>query len=346
MNPYESIESFILKKCDPNFPFRDNDNVYHGKKYEPIATKIYEHIYNNKVYEFGALPSEQYKFLGASPDGICSKYTLDNKFSSRLGTMLEIKCPASRPIFTRGKIIGTICPFHYYCQVQQQLLCCNLDVCDFWQCKLSEFDNKEDYLNFKLDTIVTQSEIINNMYGSTTIQEKLDVDDKLKKGLFLEFYPKKFKPEFEGDNIKWKSKYVMPDRLDMNENEYDNWSQQMLNDYKKLYPDIHKNYNFNKIIYWKLNSAHNVPIVRDDIFLQKIIPKLEETWKKIIYYRKNKDKFNELRIIADKRKEKVNINITYSICNDYIMKNNINFLDKKFDCNSFLIKFKKESKKN
>ena len=65
LNPYEPIEFFILKKCDPNFPFRDNDAVCHGKKYEQIATLIYEHIYDTKVVEFGALPSDKYNILGA-----------------------------------------------------------------------------------------------------------------------------------------------------------------------------------------------------------------------------------------------------------------------------------------
>ena len=51
-NPYESVESFICKKCDPNFPFLDNDFVFHGKKYEQIATSLYEHLYNTKVTEF------------------------------------------------------------------------------------------------------------------------------------------------------------------------------------------------------------------------------------------------------------------------------------------------------
>ena len=83
-NPYEPVESFILKKCDPTIQFFDNENVYHGKKFELVATMIYEHLYNCKMVEFGALPSDKYSFLGASPDGICSKYTLDNKFCERL----------------------------------------------------------------------------------------------------------------------------------------------------------------------------------------------------------------------------------------------------------------------
>jgi hypothetical protein len=45
LNPYEPVESFILKKCDPDHKFLDNQNVYHGKKYEPIATSIYEYLF-------------------------------------------------------------------------------------------------------------------------------------------------------------------------------------------------------------------------------------------------------------------------------------------------------------
>ena len=65
-NPYEAPENLILKKCDPDFPFEDNKYVHHGKKFEPTATMIYEHIYNNKVTEFGCLKDPKIDFLGAS----------------------------------------------------------------------------------------------------------------------------------------------------------------------------------------------------------------------------------------------------------------------------------------
>jgi putative phage-type endonuclease len=325
LNPYEPIESFILKKCDPEFPFRDNADVFHGRKYEPIATMIYEHIYNNRVFEFGALPSEKYIFLGASPDGICSKYTLDNKFSDRLGTMLEIKCPSRRIICTKGNIIGDICPHYYYCQIQQQLECCELDVCDFWQCTLSEYKNRKDYLSDNCESLILtetidSKEFINN-------PKKIKFDNKLKKGLFLEFYPKNFEqnPDYE-DSIEWKSKYIIPNRLDFSESEYDNWIINIMDNYKELYPDIFKNYYFNKIIYWKLNTVHNVAIKKNEIFLNNIIPILKNTWEKVVYYRKNKDKLNELRLIAEKRKKYIKINTKYTISNDIVIKDKLLFL--------------------
>lgn len=322
LNPYEPIESFILKKCDPNFPFRDNATVFHGKKYEPTATMIYEHIYNTRVFEFGALPSEKYTFLGASPDGICSKYTLDNKFSDRLGTMLEIKCPVTRDIHVSGKIVGDICPFYYYCQVQQQLACCDLDVCDFWQCKLSEYKSRNEYLADNCKSCV-------NTTGNSGI--KMNIDDRLKKGIILEFYPKNFIPEFEGDQPEWKSKYIIPKRLDMDESQYDIWTIKMLDQYKILYPEIAKDYYFFRIIYWKLEMSHNVPINRDDKFLESIIPILQETWSKIKYYRENQEKLTELKEIADKRKKYIKFNTGYTIHSEQIVNNKFNILDKSFD---------------
>ena len=309
LNPYETVEGFIIKKCDPNFPFRDNENVHHGKKYETVATLIYEHVFNVRVYEFGALPSEKYSFLGASPDGICSKYTLDNKFSHKIGTMLEIKCPAKRKIVLKGNETD-ICPFYYYCQVQQQLECCELNICDFWQCSLIEYSRKE-YINDIENCIIYNEE------------NEILLNNKLQKGIILEYYPKNFKPEFEGDNIEWKSKYIYPKRLDMNELQYNDWILKMIDETK------YEDYYFNKIIYWKLNIAHNLPIKRNHEFLSKIIPILKETWSLITYYRKNLNKLNELKEINEKRKKYIRLNTNYKVYN--INSINSNFLDKKFE---------------
>jgi putative phage-type endonuclease len=333
LNPYEPVESFILKKCDPNFPFRDNATVFHGKKYEQVATLIYEHIYNTRVFEFGALPSETYNFLGASPDGICSQYTLDNKFSTRLGRMLEIKCPVTREIHITGNPMGDICPFYYYCQVQQQLICCELEECDFWQCKLSEYKSREDFMKDNCEDC-KNTESINTNDKKNYIT--MNIDKKLKKGIILEFYPKKFIPEFDGDNIEWKSKYIYPNYIDMDESQYMLWIVDMLDQYKTLYPEIYNDYYFHKIIYWKLELSHNVTIVRNDKFLNNIIPILNKTWEQIKYYRKNLDKLDDLRTIVDKRKKYLKINTNYKIHNNLITSHKIKFLDNTITTKSIL----------
>jgi len=328
LNPYEHVESFILKKCDPNFPFYDNAAVCHGKKYEATATMIYEHIYNTRIHEFGALPSEKYKILGASPDGISSRSTLDNKFSKRLGTMLEIKCPVTRDIHTSGNIIGDICPFYYYCQVQQQLMCCDLDVCDFWQCKITEYKNRSKYLSDDCKSCITTI---------GTDSEKINVDDKLKKGIILEFYPKQFIPEFDGDLPEWKSKYIIPKRLDMDDVNYNTWLIKTLDEYKEEYPDISKDYYFHRIIYWKLELSHNIPIHRDDVFFERIMPILDETWNKIVYYRNHLDELDELHKIVKKRKKYIKMFLTFKIHSSDIIKNKSLILDPTFDCMSLYV---------
>jgi putative phage-type endonuclease len=336
MNPYEPVENFILKKCDPNFPFKDNDTVFHGKKYEPIATMIYEHIYNSRVFEFGALPSEKYDFLGASPDGIASKYTLDNNFSDRLGTMLEIKCPVTRDIITKGNIVGEICPFYYYCQVQQQLACCELDVCDFWQCKIIEYNydyNNKCYLsNLQAREKYLMDDCSNCVNFFSDKGLSMNVDKKLKKGLFLEFYPKNFIPEDDDDKIEWKGKYIMPKRLDMNEQEYDTWLLDNINNWHINFPN--NDYYFHKIIYWKLEVSHNVSVIRDDSFFSGILPILKNTWDKVLYYRENKDKLEDLKKIANKRTKYLrNMNTTINIHNDILLKKKLLFLDPKVKIN-------------
>jgi putative phage-type endonuclease len=323
LNPYETVEQFILKKCDPNFPFRDNENVHHGKKYETIATLIYEHVFNVRVFEFGALPSEKYNFLGASPDGICSKYTLDNKFSEKLGTMLEIKCPIKRNIVLKGAETD-ICPFYYYCQVQQQLECCELTVCDFWQCSIVEY-SRNDYLNDNTTSI---------MYTNT---DELIIDNKYKKGIILEYYPKNFTPEFDGDSIEWKSKYIYPKQLDMNELEYNEWIIKMLEETKI------DGYYFNRLIYWKLKLAHNLPIIKNDVFLNKIIPILKNTWEQVQYYRKNLNRLDDLKEINDRRSKFIRFNTNYKVYNINTISNT--FLNSNYNLEKIHKNIKKINKK-
>ena len=319
LNPYEPVESFIMKKADPTHKFLDNQNVYHGKKYELIATKIYEHIYNNQVFEFGALPSDKYPLFGASPDGICSAKTLDNKFSDRLGTMLEIKCvaPRGRTIYTSGKIEGHICPYYYYLQVQQQLECCDLDVCDFWQCKLTEYKNREAYL---IDNC-SDTQHSHGIHGTP-----MEINCKIKKGMLLQFYPFKFEPEFDGDQKEWKSKFIYPPRLDMNEHEYNNWFVKTMDTIREKEPELIKDYYFHKVIYWKLEQSHNQPIKRDRELFLSILPIMEQTWKRVQYYRDNLDKLYELKTIVDKRSKWNRTDTSININTD-IIKNKILFLN-------------------
>ena len=292
-NPYESVESFICKKCDPNFPFLDNDFVFHGKKYEQIATSLYEHLYNSKVTEFGCVPSDKHKFLGASPDGISSKSTLDYKFNPKLGYMLEIKCPFVREIKNKGAIAGDICPYYYYCQVQQQLECCDLEFCDFIQCSLVEYPDRETYLrDVDHKFVITEG----------TDGSLMDVDNIMAKGYVLQFLPKVYEPKFDGDKHIYKGFWVYPPRLNMTQHQYDNWALNSISTWQKDYPEIAESHFFDRILYWKIKNAHTVTIPRDKEWFAKVFPVLQDTWAKVCHYREHLEELPLVQELADKRK--------------------------------------------
>lgn len=125
---YTKHKQLLEKKVLNNSTFRGNKYTRWGQKYEDVASIIYEKRKNKNVIEFGLITHSKYSYIGASPDGI----TTD-------GIMLEIKCPSTREI-------NGIPPPHYEIQMQIQLEVCELDVCDFCEIKVDEYDNEKEYL--------------------------------------------------------------------------------------------------------------------------------------------------------------------------------------------------------
>ena len=322
-NPYEPPEGLIIKKCDPDFPFLDNKFVHHGKKYEPTATMIYEHIYNVKVTEFGCLKDPKISFLGASPDGICSKSTLDNKFSPLLGRMLEIKCPFSREIKTEGLIDGDICPHYYYCQVQIQEQCCELEDCDFWQCKLVEYENRNEYLK---DINPKTKHTVGNK------GEEIDINPLIKKGCILQFLPKNKLNEF----CLFDAKYLYPPRLDLTVEEYDKWVMDTLATWKVNHPDLEKDFIFDTVIYWKMPKSHNVLIKRDREWFKAKYPILKKFWKRVQDVREDDTLLKNIQIELEKEKKKKYFKYNTEIQNmsEYYTKKGILFLNPSTTYNS------------
>lgn len=109
--------------------FKGNAATQFGTKYEAVATSIYEKRMGKQVIDFGCLrhPNPDLFFLGASPDGI-----------SNDGVMLEIKCPTSREILP-------IPTTYYWAQMQGQMEICDLEQCDFLECKIEEYADEEAY---------------------------------------------------------------------------------------------------------------------------------------------------------------------------------------------------------
>ena len=283
-NPYknQSSEHLVLDKVGLGSKFPDNIFVHHGKKYEPIATMIYEHLYDVQVEEFGLVPDiscdPKDRFLGASPDGICTQYKLtDRTFSKKLNTMLEIKCPYSRKIKLKGKIDGEICPHYYWCQCQQQLHCCKLDKCDFWQVSLDEFYSEEELLNDPNEPKIYEEQ-----------EKPMSFNPNIVQGVIIQL-----KPINDTTYMPYNCTYIYPPHLNFTLSQYRRWVMKELSDLSAK--EEFKTFKFDKLLYWKAKTSHNVCIKYDEKWFSESLSKLRKVWDKVLYYRKNMKEANELK---------------------------------------------------
>lgn len=290
VNKHEPAYKFIIKKVTSP-PFPPNRFCYHGKKLEEPATMAYEYRMNVTVEEFGLMGHEKHKFLGASPDGIVCRYKLDGKHTTKyVGRMLEIKCPVSRKINKTGKIKGEQCPIYYWVQVQLQLECCDLEECDFWQCSLSEYDTREDFVN------------------DTDKDEPFRSEETgYEKGCLIQLIPKsQVLNVMNGDYEKviWDHAIFMyPEEIEMTPEDCDTWVNEKL---KELNDEKYKDYVFDRVIYWKITDTHNVTIDRDRKWFAEYLPVYEQTWKYVEFFRANEDKMNMLLEYIEKQSIKKN----------------------------------------
>jgi putative phage-type endonuclease len=273
VNPYEGSHSILIKKVIKP-PFQSNISCHNGTKFEEIATMIYENRINAKVIEFGLCKHPGYDFLGASPDGIVGKYKMDGKSLTKdVGKMLEIKCPLFRKIKQTGEIKGEICPIYYWVQVQLQLECCNLEECDFWQCDLRHYEDRDAFIK---DTKADEP------FRSKT--------SGMEKGCVIQLLPKnKMKGVLDGDyqQILYDSaKYIYPPKIEMSPNEYDAWIGEKLARIDEEYEE----YYFDKVVYWKLDNCNCTTINRDRQWFADNVEKFRTMWKKVLFFRENKDK--------------------------------------------------------
>jgi putative phage-type endonuclease len=122
VKPYASYKgdtrAELLQKKLENKPF-NNKFVAHGVKYEQECCDLFASLVGEEIMERGLVISEEFPWIGASPDGLALKS----------GRLLEIKCPLQRTIIP-GKV-----PSHYYHQIQCQMFVCGFDSTFFVQYK-------------------------------------------------------------------------------------------------------------------------------------------------------------------------------------------------------------------
>tara|TARA_Y100000385_G_C13090132_1_gene638322 strand:+ start:1348 stop:2727 length:1380 start_codon:yes stop_codon:yes gene_type:complete len=142
----------IYDKCAPldlnkYNNFSTDSPMHWGQKYEPLSIMWYENKYKTQITDFGCIPHDKYKFIGASPDGINTDINND-----RYGRMLEIKNIVNRDITGIPKT-------EYWIQMQFQMEVCNLNECDFLETRFIEYDDEESFINDGTFNLSSNNEI-------------------------------------------------------------------------------------------------------------------------------------------------------------------------------------------
>ena len=264
---FTSRDELLLSKIEPK-PYESNPITEWGVKYEDIAIMFYEELYNTKVLDFGLIPHKTFNIFGASPDGICE----DTGNDEYTGRMVEIKCPPKR------KFTKTVPP-HYGMQVQGQLEVCDLDECDFFQVKIEEYKNFEEYSK---DNWINESSCLNS-WGRTALN-----------------FPKGCSLTYIKSN-ETKLSYLYP-RFNLSDSMYSIWLQE---NKTKIEEEGHK---FVEAKWWFISRYECTLIKRDKKWWINNIEHVLSFYNDLMLYKNSPEKLNILKQrIIEKKKNKKNI---------------------------------------
>lgn len=247
-NAFGTVEDVIFTKCGvlkKEFNQASLAILEHGVKHEENATRFYELLRGGgiTVTEFGCLPHPKHKFIGASPDGISSD-----------AIMLEIKCPPKR------KITGVPRKYYWH-QMQGQLEVCDLDRCDFLECKIVEYekaDGKPDRQSYYEDC-------------EDETEEGVDYRVTAPKGSVICYkMPKSDNPN--------KLHYLYSE-FNLKEKEHKEWELEQITWIAEQW------YQYVNTTYWHMPHYSNVPVYRDPEWFPVALKKLGDVWKKVEYFR-------------------------------------------------------------
>ena len=257
---FTSRNELLLSKIEEK-PYQSNEITEWGVKYEDIAIAFYEEMFNVKVLDFGLIPHPEFNAFGASPDGICDD-TGNNDYVSR---MVEIKCPPKR------KFTKTVPP-HYGMQVQGQLEVCDLDECDFFQVKIEEY---KDFNEYKKDNFINDDKIIQ---GRTNIN--------FPKGVTISYRKKN----------ELKLSYLYP-KLNLTDDNYKQWI-----DDQKIKILLNGD-DFIESKWWKISRYECTLVKRDNNWWINNIDKILQFYNDLLYYRDNIDALKDKIKEEDKAKK-------------------------------------------
>ncbi len=278
---YEKCKPIDISKCEMFNTF-SGGTLHWGIKYEPVTNMIYEDMYQTKVEEFGCIQHPKFNFIGASPDGI-----VIDKNSQKYGRMLEIKNIVNREITGIPKN-------EYWVQTQIQMETCDLELCDFVETRIKEYNSEEDFYN--------------------------DSESRDYKGVILHFIEK----PILNDNIEDLSHFkpnvpiyiYKPIEIENTKSDIDNWVKQT----KNIKSD--EGLALFTPIYWYLDEYSCVTIPRNRVWFDNSISKIEDFWNIIVkervsgYEHRAAKKRKPTNIILDSNTNvyKTNIKNTSNMC--------------------------------
>ena len=240
---------------------QENSPLTWGKRYEPLSVMLYEKRYNTVIQEYGCIIHPKHAYIGASPDGINYK-----KGSPILGRMLEIK-----NVYTR--VINGTPKEEYWIQMQLQMEVCDLNECDFLETKFNEFDSYDEY--------VAAREEWNPIEGPPFLNGSVDMHF----GTIAAFSTSL--PEHEGGI------YYEYCPVGLNLDEQDAWLNQIREAREA------EGYHWYRAIYWQLVEFSCVLVFRNRSWFSAVLPKLNEFWERVMYYRTHE---SEWQVLRDKKK--------------------------------------------
>lgn len=253
---FKTKPEYIREKVLRNKEFKGNIFTQWGIKYEEVANMIYMAKKNCNVIEYGLVPHPSISFLGASPDGITEE-----------GVMLEIKCPFKR------ELKENYIPSYYFNQIQLQLECCGLSQCDYLECKLSEYDNKQAFINDKNPICPCDYKTQSGGW----------------KGVLIDYCDTYFYCPLK-TNLTEKLEWIDQQRISI----------------ENKYGDRFDYFNYN-VIWWNCYQIHLMTIRRDRKWFSQHFPTLQSVWKDICHYRQHglPDSLQLKKKSPIKRKKKV-----------------------------------------
>lgn len=113
--------SILCCKAEDSSPFD------WGIRFEPVVKQIYCDLTKTTVGELGRIRHPTDSKLAASPDGVVLS---DSSTPSRFGRFVEFKAPVTRPLLKKV-------PDDYYVQMQIQMECGSVDLCDYLEVKFT-----------------------------------------------------------------------------------------------------------------------------------------------------------------------------------------------------------------